>query len=34
MIIRKATLADYEGAAALEQSVYLLHYENRKDFLR
>lgn len=34
MIIRKATAEDYEAAAALEQSVYKLHYENRKDFLR
>ncbi len=34
MIIRKAVLSDYEGAAALEQAVYLLHYNNRKDFLR
>lgn len=34
MIIRKATPADYTAVAALEQSVYLLHYENRKDFLR
>lgn len=34
MIIRKATPADYEGAAALEQAVFRLHYENRKDFFR
>ena len=34
MIIRQATIRDYEAAAALEQSVFQLHYENRKDFLR
>ncbi len=34
MRIRKATPQDYEAACRLEQSVYLLHYNNRKDFLR
>ena len=34
MIIRQATIDDYEAAAKLEQSVFQLHYENRKDFLR
>lgn len=34
MIIRQATPADYEDAAALEQAVFHLHYENRKDVFR
>lgn len=34
MIIRKAVLADFEAAKALEKEVFQLHYSNRTDFFR